>query len=244
MMTQALRPPAPGLDDLNAAYADHSAEALLSALVGEVFGRGIALVSSFGAESAVLLHMLSQTDQNAPVIFLDTGKLFAETLEYQQQLSVRLGLTNVQIMRPDPIHEADFDPDLNLSQSNTAVCCFFRKTVPLRKALRGYSAWITGRKSYQAQTRARLPRFERDGQHIKVNPLANWTPADVAAYMDAHDLPAHPLVAKGYPSIGCIDCTTPVAKGEDPRAGRWRGQDQTECGIHFVNGKLVRTAAA
>jgi len=243
-MTQILRHPYGDIDDLAAAYADHSPTGLLSALINDVFGAKIALVSSFGAESAVLLHMISQIKADAPVIFLDTGKLFAETLAYQQKLSARLGLENVQIMRPDPIHEADFDPDLNLSQSNTAVCCFFRKTVPLRKALRGYPAWITGRKSYQAQTRARLPRFERDGLHIKVNPLANWTPENVAQYMKSHELPAHPLVAKGYPSIGCSDCTTPVAPGEDTRAGRWRGQEQTECGIHFAGGKLVRESAA
>ena len=243
-MTQPLPAPSLTIDDLNAVYAGHGAKDLLAALVAHVFGTKIALVSSFGAESAVLLHMMSEIDGNAPVIFLDTGKLFAETLVYQQELSARLGLANVQIMRPDPIHEADFDPDGDLAQTNTTVCCFFRKTVPLRKALRGYSAWITGRKTYQAETRARLPRFERDGRHIKVNPLANWTPEDVQTYMDAHDLPAHPLVARGYPSIGCIDCTTPVASGEDARAGRWRGQDQAECGIHFVDGKPVRSGVS
>jgi len=244
MMATVLREPSPEVGDLNSAYADYSARDLLAALIGDVFGNKIALVSSFGAESAVLLHMVAQIRLDAPVIFLDTGKLFAETLAYQRDLSARLGLVNVSIMRPDPIHEADFDPDLDLAHSNTAVCCFFRKTLPLRKALRGYSAWITGRKSYQAQTRARLPRFERDGLHIKVNPLANWSPGQVADYIDAHDLPAHPLVAKGYPSIGCVDCTTPVAPGEDARAGRWRGQEQTECGIHFVDGKLVPATAA
>ncbi|VAW12857.1 Phosphoadenylyl-sulfate reductase [thioredoxin] [hydrothermal vent metagenome] len=244
MMTRTLPAPSPGVEDLVAVYGDHSAGDLLAAMIEKVFGDKIALVSSFGAESAVLLHMISQIDRNAPVVFLDTGKLFAETGKYQQDLSARLGLTNVLIMRPDPIHEADFDPDMDLAKTNASVCCFFRKTVPLRKALRGYWAWITGRKAYQAETRARLPRFERDGRHIKVNPLANWTAADVAAYMDTHNLPAHPLVAKGYPSIGCIDCTTPVAPGEDARAGRWRGQEQTECGIHFADGKPVRAGAA
>ncbi len=244
MMSNPLTVPSPDIDDLGSTYSGYSATDLLAALIDDVFGAKIALVSSFGAESAVLLHMISRINSRTPVIFLDTGKLFAETLEYQRKLSARLGLENVQVMRPDPIHEADFDPDLNLAQSNPAVCCFFRKTVPLRKVLRGYSAWITGRKSYQAETRARLPRFERDGQHIKVNPLANWTPADVAEYMVARNLPAHPLVGKGYPSIGCVDCTTPVAAGENPRAGRWRGQERTECGIHFVDGQLIRAPAA
>lgn len=243
-MSGRLARTSPTVEHLNTTYADLTASELLAVLIGHEFGAKIALVSSFGAESAVLLHMLSEIDRDAPVVFLDTGKLFTETLSYQKQLSARLGLTNVEILRPDPIHEADFDPGLNLSKSNPGVCCFFRKVVPLRKALRGYSAWITGRKSYQAETRAQLPRFERDGQHIKVNPLASWTRADVAAYMEQHDLPAHPLVAQGYPSIGCADCTTQVATGEDDRAGRWRGQDQTECGIHFENGKVVRPAAA
>lgn len=248
-MTQPLNefktPLVHSVEELNNNLGGLSAPELLAELITVVYGKKIALVSSFGAESAVLLHMVAQIDKDTPVIFLDTGKLFAETLAYQKKISAQLGLTNVEIHRPDPIHEMDFDPDLNLSKTNNTVCCFFRKVVPLRKALRGHSAWITGRKSHQAQTRARLPRFERDGQHIKVNPLTNWTPEEVADYLARHDLPAHPLVAQGYPSIGCADCTTPVAKGEDVRAGRWRNDDsKDECGIHFVDGKIVRSGAA
>ena len=248
-MAQPLVPPltplALSIEELNSTYAGISAAELLAELITEIYGNKIALVSSFGAESAVLLHMVSQIDKDTPVIFLDTGKLFAETLKYQKKISAHLGLTNIEVHRPDPIHEADFDPDLDLSKTNNTVCCFFRKVVPLRKALRGHSAWITGRKSHQAITRAQLPRFERDGQHIKVNPLANWSPEDVAAYMAKHDLPAHPLVARGYPSIGCADCTTKVVPGEDARAGRWRNDEgKDECGIHFVGGKIVRSNAA
>jgi phosphoadenosine phosphosulfate reductase len=244
MMTRNLARQSPSVDDLNASLGEATPERMLERLIGDIYGRKIALVSSFGAESAVLLHMVSEIDKGAPVVFLDTLKLFPETLDYQRELTARLGLTNLEIMRPDPIHEADFDPDLDLSKTNTTVCCFFRKVVPLRKALRFYSAWITGRKSYQTETRARLPRFERDGQHVKVNPLANWTPADVDTYMSAYELPPHPLVASGYPSIGCIDCTSRVAAGEDVRAGRWRGEDRTECGIHVVGGRVARGSEA
>ena len=132
------------------------------------------------------------------------------------------------------------DPDDTLHQRDTDACCNLRKTVPLANALLGYDGWITGRKRFQAEARATLAHFESEGPRLKVNPLANWTAEDLRAYMDAHDLPRHPLVAKGYPSIGCWPCTTPVKEGEDARAGRWRGEDKEECGIHFIDGKVVR----
>ena len=149
----------------------------------------------------------------------------------------------MRTIRPLPAHERDFDPDGTLHGTHPEVCCFFRKVVPLRKALNPFSAWISGRKRHHGAERSELPTLERDGRHIKINPLVDWDGDALEAYRLEHDLPAHPLVAEGYASIGCRPCTTPVAPGEDPRAGRWRGRDKTECGIHFVDGKAVRSAA-
>ena len=136
------------------------------------------------------------------------------------------------------------DPDGTLHQYDTDACCALRKTRPLQRALSGFDGWITGRKRYQSGARAALPKFETDAAgRLKLNPLADWGPEEIRAYVKAHDLPPHPLAAKGYPSIGCAPCTSPVKPGEDPRAGRWRDSNKTECGIHFVNGKAVRGPA-
>lgn len=205
---------------------------MLRVLLAENMLGDVAAVSSFGAESAVLLHMIAQAGRNTPVLFLDTGKHFPETLAYGGDLVERLGLNDLRILTPDPevILKKDetglrwsYDPD---------GCCEIRKVVPLETALAGFDASITGRKGFQSSTRSGLPRFELDGDRLKVNPLANWTKADLDAYFEAHDLPRHPLEAEGYPSIGCAPCTSKVQAGEDPRAGRWRGWDKVECGIH------------
>ena len=198
----------------------------------ESFGDKLALVSSFGAESAVLLDIAAKVKPDIAVLFLDTGMLFGQTLDYRQQLAARLGLTNVRDLRPQYHDLATTDPQAKLWQTDTDACCHIRKVLPLDRALGEFDAWITGRKRFQAATRFDLPVVERDGAHIKVNPLASWSAADVADYVRTHDLPAHPLVAEGYQSIGCAPCTSIVAPGEDPRAGRWRGFDKTECGIH------------
>ncbi|QUS37095.1 phosphoadenylyl-sulfate reductase [Falsirhodobacter algicola] len=226
---------------LNDRYRNHAATSVMElALRDRDVGR-TALVSSFGAESVVLLHMVSVMDRNLPVLFIDTRMLFAETLAYQAEVADRLGLTNIRTIRADDAAVAFDDPDGTLHQYSTDACCTLRKTVPLEGALAGYDAWITGRKRFQSGTRAALPFFEPDGPNrLKLNPLAMWGPEDVADYMINNRLPRHPLVAKGYPSIGCAPCTSPVGEGEDPRAGRWRGSNKTECGIHFINGKPVR----
>ena len=223
---------------LNARYRHHSATAVMQGALQDA-GQ-IALVSSFGAESVVLLHMAAVIDPAVPVLFVDTELLFTETLVYQQEVSERLGLRNVQVIRAEDI--AEKDPYGALRFSDTDACCHLRKTVPLQNALSGYDGWITGRKRFQSGSRAALDFFEvEDGTgRIKVNPLAHWAPEDVRAYMEENRLPRHPLVAQGYPSIGCAPCTSKVAEGEDPRAGRWRDQNKEECGIHFVDGKMVR----
>ena len=227
---------------LNDRYRHHSAISVLEHGLRDPEAGTLALVSSFGAESVVLLHMVSVTRRATPVIFIDTEMLFAETLVYQQELAERLALHDVRIIRAARDDLTGHDPDGTLHRRDTDACCALRKTVPLQRALAPFDGWITGRKRYQTGQRTRLDFFEiEEGtRRIKVNPLAHWTRGDLQTYMEENRLPRHPLVAQGYPSIGCIPCTTPVAPGEDPRSGRWRGQDKSECGIHFVNGQMVR----
>ena len=222
---------------LNAELADASAQDVLhtALALGDV-----ALVSSFGADSVVLLHMAARIDPNVPVIFLETGMLFPETLAYQRDVAARLGLTDIRVVRPDATDLFLHDPDGDLHGRDPDLCCTLRKVRPLELALQGVDAWVTGRKRVQGGDRAALPLFEVEAGRIKANPLAAWTGADLSAYLDRHDLPRHPLVARGYPSIGCAPCTSKVAPGEDPRAGRWRGRAKTECGIHFAGGVTVR----
>ncbi|MFA5581553.1 MAG: phosphoadenylyl-sulfate reductase [Paracoccaceae bacterium] len=226
---------------LNARYRHHSATSVLErALADEQVG-DIALVSSFGAESVVLLHMISVMARHTPVLFVDTEMLFPETIAYQSELIERLDLADVRRIRPAPARLAVEDGDNRLHQINPDACCDLRKTEPLQTALAPFHSWITGRKRFQGTTRKTLEFFENEADiRIKVNPLAYWAPGDVNDYIINNRLPRHPLVARGYPSIGCAPCTSPVAAGEDPRAGRWRGSDKEECGIHFVDGKAVR----
>ncbi len=226
---------------LNARMRHHGATDVLRAAIEAV--PELALVSSFGAESVVLLHLAAMVKRDVPVIFIDTEMLFTETLVYQQEVAERLRLNNLQIVRAQ--NAAHDDPDGKLHLRDTDACCALRKTAPLQAALKPYSGWVTGRKRYQSGQRAQLDFFEVETGigRIKVNPLARWSPDDIQEYMVENRLPRHPLVAQGYPSIGCAPCTSKVAPGEDPRAGRWRGKEKDECGIHFVDGKMVRGGA-
>ncbi len=217
---------------LSARHEGETAEAIIAAALDLYAGR-IALVSSFGADSAVLLAMVADIDRSLPIIFLDTGKLFPATLAYRDALVEALGLTGVVTHGPDANDQADVDPAGALWMTDTDACCEIRKVRPLAVALSPYAAWISGRKRYQAETRVNLPLFEATGGQIKVNPLLGWDRARIDAYREARHLPPHPLVALGYPSIGCLPCTDKVKPGEDERAGRWRGKAKTECGIHL-----------
>lgn len=219
--------------DLNSRYGTLSAHDIIALSVEELFPGRIALVSSFGSESVVLLHLLSEIDPHVPVLFLDTGRLFPETLEYRNAVTQRLGLRDVRTIQPDGDRIAALDPVRALWMTNPDLCCRIRKTEPLGRAIKGFDAWFTGRKRFQTTGRSALAGFEADGERIKVNPLAGWSASDLLAYVEEHDLPAHPLVAKGYPSIGCVPCTDRVLPGEDQRAGRWRGTGKVECGIHL-----------
>jgi phosphoadenosine phosphosulfate reductase len=200
----------------------------------ETFGDRLALVSSFGAESAVLLHLASKVKPDIPVLFLDTGMLFGQTLDYRRQLAARLGLTDVRDLRPAYHDLATADPEAKLWQTDTDACCEIRKVIPLDKALADFDGWVTGRKRFHGGARLALPVVEQAGHQIKFNPLANWTKEDLDAYAAEYDLPAHPLVAQGFPSIGCWPCTKPVEDGQDVRSGRWADSEKTECGIHVA----------
>lgn len=222
---------------LNRVYKDKSATDVLNcAMTGF---EEMPLVSSFGAESVVLLHMAAQINRNVPVIFIDTEMLFAETLEYQRMVADKLGLQNVQIIQAkrDVLFERDNENLLHLHDPD--ACCALRKTEPLEHALKGYDGWISGRKRFQGGSRAAIEHFELERPmgrlpRTKVNPLAHWDRMDLQTYITEHNLPRHPLVAKGYPSVGCTPCTTRVRAGENPRSGRWRDSAKTECGIHFA----------
>lgn len=230
-----------GIMALNGMFDEMDGVAVLRQAV-ELLPGELAIVSSFGADSAVLLHMVAQVDPSLPVYFLETGKHFPETLAYVETLKRALGLANVSAVTPETRDLARFDAGGDLWESDPDSCCHIRKTEPLDIVLEGFGGWVTGRKRYQTKERGVLPHFElTSDDRIKVNPLAYFSDAEVNAYKAAHGLPEHPLFARGYRSIGCAPCTTIVAEGEDPRAGRWRGLDKKECGIHFdFNGAIAR----
>ena len=229
------------LDELAEAYIDDSNKLDFRGVLGDRRLGRIALVSSFGGEAAVLLHMVAEVNPALPIIFLDTLRHFGETLAYRDSLVAHLQLTNVRSIRPSETMLSEEDPSGNLSRSNPDACCTLRKTFPLQDALDGFDTWITGRKRAHGGTRANLPYFERDGRHIKINPLILFDPPTVDAYFATHSLPRHPLLARGYKSIGCAPCTNPVNGRDDHRAGRWAGLEKTECGIHLgPDGRFVR----
>jgi phosphoadenosine phosphosulfate reductase len=234
-----------GVMALNGMYDEMDAVGVLRQALTDVLAGDVAIVSSFGADSAVLLHLVAGIDPGLPVYFLETGKHFPQTLAYVETLKQHLGLTNVTALRPDPADLDRFDPDGRLWETDPDSCCHIRKTEPLEPILEQYGGWVTGRKRYQTKERGVLPHFElTSDDRIKINPLAYWSDADVVAYRNKHHLPEHPLYAQGYKSIGCAPCTSAIAEGEDARAGRWRGLDKKECGIHFdFNGAIASPMA-
>ena len=218
---------------LDALYGHLSAAEIVERSVTELFPGTVAAVSSFGADSAVLLHLVAEVNRHLPIVFLDTGKHFEETLSYRDALAADFGLTNIRVVEPDRMALARIDPTGRLHESDVDACCEVRKVEPMARGVAPYKAWFTGRKRFQASTRAALPVFEAVGPRVRINPLARWTTADQAGYMRAHALRENPLVAYGYLSVGCFPCTRPVEEGQDARSGRWAGQAKTECGIHL-----------
>lgn len=229
-------PPAPrDVERLRERYAGRTGIELIRAIVEVEFPKQVALVSSFGAESSVLLHMVASVNAATPVIFLETGKLFEETLAYRDRLVERLGLSAVRSVSPSPRDIAGQDPDGRLHKADPDRCCFLRKVAPLNRVLGEFAVWITGRKAYHGEARASLPAVEAVGDRVKVNPIVGWSRAGVQAYIDRHALPRHPLEADGFLSIGCMPCTERTADAGDIRCGRWKGSGKTECGIHSAN---------
>lgn len=222
------------LGELRCRYAGLSGAALLRPLIEHEFCGRLAVVSSFGAESAALLTLVAEIDRGVPVLFLDTGRLFGETLRYRRRLVAALDLTDVRTFRPQPQELAASDAEGVLWLTNPDRCCAVRKVLPLARALHGFAAWVSGRKRYQGAVRATLPIFEADDAgRIKINPLADWSHAQIEEVLVARNLPRHPLVDAGYLSIGCAPCSDRAHSGEDPRTGRWRGRVKNERGIHL-----------
>lgn len=229
------------LTTLEQKYSQKTAEEILQSFVLEEFKDKVALVSSFGIEAALLLSMVSEVDPATPVIFLDTQKLFSETLEYRDKLITHLNLSNVKTYFPDYVDIERDDAKGELWKSAPNSCCYIRKVKPLNKALKGMKAWITGRKRFHGGLRTSLPLLEFSEGRVKLNPLASWSAEDINEAFKNKNLPPHPLLEKGYTSIGCIPCTA-LPEEEGARSGRWRDQDKTECGIHLdEDGKLKRS---
>ena len=224
------------LAELQAKAKDRDAHGILElALTGEFKGR-TAVVSSFGAESAVLLKLVADIDPSTPILFLNTGKLFGETLRYRDRLQDILGLGDVRSLSPSLDERTTKDPEGILWSKNADTCCDFRKTIPLARALEPVPAQITGRKRFQTRERADMQPVEHSGGRYRFNPLWQWDLHQLEAFTERNNLPRHPLVEDGYPSIGCMPCTRRVQAGEDYRAGRWSGTDKDECGIHLTDG--------
>ena len=232
------------VDRLNAQYEGMAPEQVIRHACSVEFPGRLGVVSSFGAESVVLLHLVASADRALPVVFLDTGKHFPETIAYRDLIVDRLGLTNVVVTTPRPEQLQTSDPEGRLHATDPDLCCHVRKTLPMISALQPFDCYFTGRKRYQGESRAALNCVELQDRWFKINPLASVGRGYMRAYMSEHHLPAHPLVARGYPSIGCQPCTASVAAGEPERAGRWANSEKTECGIHFSDsGKLLRSGS-
>ncbi|MBR9825208.1 MAG: phosphoadenylyl-sulfate reductase [Alphaproteobacteria bacterium] len=216
---------------LNARYRGMEAEEIFEDAIKRIWPGRIAMMSSFGAEAAVGLHMIAKVAPSTPVLFLDTGRLFAQTEQYQRELVEKLDLTNLRIIQPSALEVAEEDADGKLWSRNNDACCTLRKVRPLDRISEDYDAMITGRKRFHGGDRIELPVVERLDGRIRVNPLASWSHERIDAYFKRYDLPRHPLTEMGYASIGCWTCTAPAQDG-DVRSGRWAGQSKSECGIH------------
>jgi phosphoadenosine phosphosulfate reductase len=197
-----------------------------------MFGHRLAVAASM--QDTTMSHLVGSALPGVDVLFLDTGYHFAETLQTRDRVSRLLPVTVVNVTPRQTVAEQDAEFGPRLHERDPDLCCFLRKVDPLASALEGYDAWVSGLRRIEAPSRANAPVVGWDATHgkVKVNPIARWTDEDVARYQVEHGLPQHPLIAQGYPSIGCEPCTRRVAPGADPRSGRWQGQGKTECGIH------------
>ena len=223
--------------ELNEALQSASPTQIICAAQSAVPKGRLAVTSSFGAESALLLKYVADVDAAIPVLFLDTGWLFEETLAYRDTLMERLGLADVRILKPDSRSVAARDAERDLWFRDPDACCALRKVEPLSRALAAFDGWINGRKRFHGHARSHIPVVETDGLRLKFNPLAQVTQVEVQQSFARFDLPRHPLEQAGYASIGCMPCTSRVSAGQSVRDGRWQGRGKTECGIHLPAGK-------
>jgi phosphoadenosine phosphosulfate reductase len=217
---------------LNRLLADATPSDIIAEAVRSVMPGRLAVVASFGTETAALLKLVADIDPTLPVLFLDTGWLFPETLAYRDTLVSFFGLTDIRVFTPSAHALAEHDPERDLWSADPDACCRIRKVIPFAEAVRPFDAWINGRKRYHGYERERLPVVERDGHRLKFNAMAHVSRQEVEHIFITHGLPRHPLEKHGFASIGCMPCTTRTQAGEDQRAGRWRGRNKTECGIH------------
>jgi phosphoadenosine phosphosulfate reductase len=229
---EQIEPMLPPADELDRALRDAPPAEIVAAALRLVGRERLAVVSSFGTESAALLKVMADVDPAIPVIFLDTGWLFEETLAYRDTLITKLGLRDVRSVQPLEQTLSREDPDRELWFTDPDACCRIRKVEPLKRALAPFDAWINGRKRFQGGARAVIPVVEADGIRLKFNPFANVSREQIVDIYASADLPPHPLVASGYLSVGCMPCSSRTSPDEDARAGRWRGRAKTECGIH------------
>lgn len=218
-------------DALNAAFEGLTTQQMLDRLLNGRVAGSVAVISSFGAEAAVLLKLVADKDPSTPVVFLDTRKHFSETLHYVDDLMDALGLTTLVRARPSLNRVAADDPNDTLAESDSDRCCYIRKTLPMISVLKNYNCVLTGRKRFQTKERSRMDYVEIQETWLRVNPLADWTREQILGFLEKYGLLQHPLVAMGYPSIGCEPCTS---QSDDYRAGRWANQEKTECGIHIT----------
>jgi phosphoadenosine phosphosulfate reductase len=224
----------PSAQQLDRALRDASPAQVIATALQTVGRAQLAVVSSFGTESAALLKVMADVDPAIPVIFLDTGWLFEETLAYRDTLIAKLGLRDVRSIPPLEETLSRQDPDRELWFSDPDACCRIRKVEPLKRALAPFRGWINGRKRFQGGLRTNIAVVEDDGARLKFNPFANVSREEIQAIYKDAELPPHPLAAKGFLSVGCMPCTSRTSPDEDARAGRWRGRPKTECGIHTV----------
>jgi phosphoadenosine phosphosulfate reductase len=224
----------PPVDKLDRELREASPQQVIAAALKTVGREKLALVSSFGTQSAALLKVTADVDPAIPVIFLDTGWLFEETLAYRDTLIATLGLRDVRSIKPLDDTLSREDPEQDLWFNDPDACCRIRKVEPLQRALQPFDAWINGRKRFQGGLRADINVVEQDGARLKFNPFANVSREEIEAIFNAAGLPPHPLAASGYLSVGCMPCTSRTSADEDERAGRWRGRPKTECGIHTM----------
>jgi phosphoadenosine phosphosulfate reductase len=225
-------PNLPPAGELDRALRQASPSEVIAAALKTVGRERLALVSSFGTESAALLKVMADVDPAIPVVFLDTGWLFEETLAYRDTLIEKLGLRDVRSIKPLDETLSREDPDRELWFSDPDACCRIRKVEPLKRALAPFAGWINGRKRFQGGLRADIPVVEQDGIRLKFNPFANVSREAIEAIFESANLPPHPLAASGFLSVGCMPCTSRTSPDEDARAGRWRGRAKSECGIH------------